>query len=392
MPLRSLTVYLLILTGLVFVSCRDEEEDAASNNGNDDPVPSGMTRLYGDARDESGQPVSDVALHVIYDTGGTFGPYDVQQTSTALFYYNGTPLTTECGGSTPIPDGVPISIIWDVDSDGPDDTDPLPPLCYNPPVCDDGPAQTVNRNQFAFNGEATFTGAGTFNMESAFTTIGEILTPNRFYLRVYCEDGEPLWTSEVVDIPSGAHEYFLTFDTCNTCSGIPVIPEWYLEQGYPNPVTGSATIPFGLEVAANALITLREASSGDIDTLLNDARGAGSHAQTFDMTGRANGLYEYRFSAGTFSDERTLLKNETNREVLRNRLPIDLTGAAGEYRFATAAGVDISLRSEANENQGSALLDHLRLIAIKTGYAIADTSITVVSAESLRVDLILHPE
>ena len=391
MSMRTLFVSSLIFSGLLFLSCRDEEEDAASN-ANGEPVPLGMTRLYGDVRDPSAQPISDVALHVVYDVGGGAHPNDVQQGSTAVFYYWGTPLTTECDGSTPIPDGVPISIIWDVDSDGPDDTDPLPPLCNNPPVCDDGPTQTVNRNQFAFNGDVTGTGAGTFNMESGFVTVGETLTPNRFYLRVYCSDGDKLWTSNVVDIPSGAHEYWLTFDSCNSCSDIPVIPEWSLGQSYPNPVTDSVTIPFGLETAATALLTLREVSIGEVDTLFNQALDAGSQLHTFDMSARANGLYTYTYSAGTFTDNGSLLKNVTDLNILRNELPIDVTGIGGEYRFETAAGVDVNLRGEANENLGSILLDHVRLVAIKPSFAVADTNVLITSAESLRIDLTLQLE
>ena len=62
-------------------------------------------------------------------------PSAFAQFTSIMFYEPGpenTPLTTTCGGSTPLPDGRIIRIYWDVDSDGPDMTDPLAPLCALP--------------------------------------------------------------------------------------------------------------------------------------------------------------------------------------------------------------------------------------------------------------------
>ncbi len=391
MHLKILLFCGLLLTQLFFVSCRDEEEDQIPEDTGG-TVPAGMTRLYGNVRDQNNQPLSDVAMHVVYQVESPGIIHEVATPSNTVFYYIGTPLTTECNGSTPIPDGIPIQIYWDVDSDGPDSTDPQPPLCANPPECEDGPAQTVNLIQFAFNGDAVLEGPGTFYMESPLVTIGDVLSPNRFYLRVFCADGNVLWESNVLDVPQGPAEMPVEAFECDSCDGIPVIPEWGLDQSYPNPAQDNVTIPFSLESAATALITLRDLSTNGMDTLLHETRPAGSQTHTFEVGNIANGLYEYRFFASSFSDDGQLLKNQTDFEILEATLPRNWSDGSGAYRFDTAAENVILLRDEANASHGSDVLDRLAIVAIKPGYITVDTSIVLVSAESLRVDLTLIPQ
>ncbi len=116
-------------------------------------------------------------------------------------------LTTTCNGATPLPDGRIVRIYWDVDSDGPDGTDPLAPLCDHPPICEDGPPLTVGLNEFIMNGTAVEIGAGYFYMETAFSSIAGLPSPSRFYLRVYEADGvNILWTSVVKTLSDGYQE------------------------------------------------------------------------------------------------------------------------------------------------------------------------------------------
>lgn len=130
---------------------------------------------------------------------------------TALLNYapeNGAPLTTVCSGSTPLPDGRIIRIFWDVDSDGPDITDPLAPLCEAPPVCEDPAPGTVNFNQFTMNGTEVELGAGYFyTAPLSFNSFLGLPNPSRFYLRIYEADGTNiLWTSVVKTIADGYQE------------------------------------------------------------------------------------------------------------------------------------------------------------------------------------------
>jgi hypothetical protein len=385
---RFALLALLCLSFVTFIACQEDEGDLPPGDGNEGFVPAGMTRLYGTVNDQAGQPVSDVELHVIYPAApsATAQPF----TPSVTFLYTTEVLTTTCDGSTPLPDGIPVLIFWDQDGDGPDATDPQPPLCDNPPDCGGGPSFTVNYNVFPINGAALLGIPGTFAVETDFSTVGDVLSPNRFYLRIYCSDGNVLWTSEPMDIPQGPSEYHVNFAPCSQCQGVPDVPHWTLDQSYPNPTTGPVSIRFGLEQSAQALLTLRQMSNGHVDTLLFGQRNPGSDTLTYDVSARANGLYEYRFSAASFNSNDYLLKNETEIAILQNSQEIDHTLSDGTYRFDTAAGVSIDRRGSNNENLGALALEQVRLIAIKPGYITADTTFAVASAESLRVDLTLH--
>jgi len=117
-----------------------------------------------------------------------------------------TPLTTTCGGGTPIPDGWPIKIFMDIDSDGPDNEDPQPTVCTDPPFCS-SPPDGVNFNTFYFNGTEYLGGLGQFYADPAFTCIGTIPGTGRFYLRIYEADNVTLlWTSRVFTVSAGWQE------------------------------------------------------------------------------------------------------------------------------------------------------------------------------------------
>ena len=135
------------------------------------------------------------------------------QSFAVIWYYmpdNNTPLLTACEGGVPIPDGYVVKILWDDDSDGPDLDDSLAILCNAPPICEDGPVGTHNRNFFLMNGMAQMGAVGYFAMEAAFASVGGLPTPSRYYLRMYQADGvTPLWTSIVYTFASGAQEVFM---------------------------------------------------------------------------------------------------------------------------------------------------------------------------------------
>jgi hypothetical protein len=120
---------------------------------------------------------------------------------------NGAALTTACNGATPIPDTWVVKIYWDVDSDGPDLTDPMPTICDVPPECETGPNGTINFNQFAMNGVSIFGVAGYFETEWVFLSAAILPDPPRYYLRIYDPgSGNFLWTSTVKTLTSGLQE------------------------------------------------------------------------------------------------------------------------------------------------------------------------------------------
>lgn len=130
------------------------------------------------------------------------------------------PLTDGCTGGTPFPDGTSVKIYWDNDSNGPDDDDPQPTLCNNPPDCLDGPAGTVNFNQFPINGDFLGVGPGYFSMENYFVASAPF-SPPRFFLRV-CGNGMR-WQTATFVLTVGGQEFtpdMYTWTCINTpCPG-----------------------------------------------------------------------------------------------------------------------------------------------------------------------------
>jgi hypothetical protein len=138
------------------------------------------------------------------------------QPFTAAWIYdsdNGSPaLTTACPpqGTTPIPDGQIVKIFWDSNSNGPDPSDPQPAICIDPPACEQGPAGTVNYNQFLMNGVAQGIGAGYFYTDASFQSATVLPDPPRYYLRIFAQDGiNYLWTSRVFTLSSGPQDVVL---------------------------------------------------------------------------------------------------------------------------------------------------------------------------------------
>ena len=102
-------------------------------------------------------------------------------------------LTQTCGGQDGLPDGTPVYIYWDANSNGPDAADEL--ACAIPEPC------VVNYCQFSLNGEQQGLGAGYFIWDAQdFCSSGCTPVPARFYLRINCPDGSP-------HLVSGVHTY-----------------------------------------------------------------------------------------------------------------------------------------------------------------------------------------
>ena len=147
-----------------------------------------------------------IALFLVLCVSVSFG-----QGFAANIYYGpaeGDPLTTECDGSTPLPDGRIIRIFQDTNLNGPDPEDPQPTVCDNPPQCLDGPEGTVNFNQFLTNGVATGLGEGyLWTNPATLQSFGASPPgPSWYYLRVYEPDGiTVLWTSGDFYIQGGGY-------------------------------------------------------------------------------------------------------------------------------------------------------------------------------------------
>jgi len=376
---------ILVVLSLVLVSCGKKESPTGPD---DNHPPVGTAQVTGQVRDAAGQPVADAALHMIYEFTAEARAAHLDEPS-VTFFQSEVPLMTECGGSVPIPDGVMVKLFWDRNGNGPDDSDQPPPLCDHPINCDDGPAGTVNINEFAFNGMTNGMGAGMFDSDPGLATVGDILNPNRFFARIYCMDGNVLYTSNVVEPPPGVSDAVLTF-TCTPCNGAPTVPEWFLTQSYPNPAVDSITVPFGLQVNGEAVILLSPAVERETDTLFWGPLWSGGHEVSAQLSNRPNGLYEVRLMSGGYSAQHTLLRNVTDYDRLRENDPAAWTAQDGAFSLEVAAGAIIDRRGAQGESQGTAALARLKVVAMKTGYAAADTTFEILSGASFTLNLTLH--
>lgn len=122
---------------------------------------------------------------------------------TQVSFYHFLTLDDNCSGSgNPLPDGTPIMIMHDWNSNGPDALDTLPRLCDNPPACATGPIGSVNSNVAYINGThewinvpGGFAIDETYAPNVSFMSVGQLLAPNRIYLRICA--GNIYYSSEI---------------------------------------------------------------------------------------------------------------------------------------------------------------------------------------------------
>ena len=91
---------------------------------------------------------------------------------------------------------------------------------------------------------------------------------------------------------------------------IDLVNSFSLSQNYPNPFNPTTNINFNLPVSANVSLKVYNLLGQEVQSLLNEARSAGSYTVKFDARNLASGVYFYRLEAGSFVTQRkmTLIK------------------------------------------------------------------------------------
>ncbi len=91
---------------------------------------------------------------------------------------------------------------------------------------------------------------------------------------------------------------------------IDLVNSFSLSQNYPNPFNPTTNINFNLPVSANVSLKVYNLLGQEVQSLLNEARTAGSYTVKFDARNLASGVYFYRLEAGSFVTQRkmTLIK------------------------------------------------------------------------------------
>ena len=94
-------------------------------------------------------------------------------------------------------------------------------------------------------------------------------------------------------------------------SSNPLIPKSFsLYQNYPNPFNPSTSIKFDLTDASLVRLAIYDMLGRQVDVLINQQLGAGTHNISFNAGNLASGIYFYRLEAGSFTDikKMTLVK------------------------------------------------------------------------------------
>lgn len=141
----------------------------------------------------------------------------------AFIYDDGFPIRDACTGGNPVPDGTVIYVYWDANSNGPDASDVLAPVCDAPPGCLTGPPGTVNFNTMTVNSAEWGFDPGEFFPDYAFCSVGMMTNPPRYYLVIPLPNGVT-WTSRVMTFVSGPDNDTDLLQPDWSCVGNPCIP------------------------------------------------------------------------------------------------------------------------------------------------------------------------
>lgn len=83
--------------------------------------------------------------------------------------------------------------------------------------------------------------------------------------------------------------------------------DFVLEQNYPNPFNPTTNISFSLPEAVQVELTIFNVLGQQVQTLVSDNLGVGTHTYTFNASGLTSGVYFYRIVAGTHTVTQKML-------------------------------------------------------------------------------------
>ncbi|MFC1729899.1 T9SS type A sorting domain-containing protein [candidate division KSB1 bacterium] len=150
--------------------------------------------------------------------------------------------------------------------------------------------------------------------------------PNSFSKRATISD--TTWTDNTLEIDHGRfaleYEYYATAENsaCES-SGSDTATVWIenrfpkitrtipttfkLEQNYPNPFNPMTTIRYQLPKPADVTLVIYDVGGKEVARLVDGPRGPGFHAEEWNASDVASGVYIYKLTAGDFTDVKRMI-------------------------------------------------------------------------------------
>jgi hypothetical protein len=96
-------------------------------------------------------------------------------------------------------------------------------------------------------------------------------------------------------------------DTVRIGSIDPIPLNYYLRQNYPNPFNRSTTIEFTMKDEGYANLKVFDVVGREIETLAEGRYSRGVHKCSWHAKGLPNGVYYYKFTAGSYTETRSMV-------------------------------------------------------------------------------------
>ena len=117
------------------------------------------------------------------------------------------------------------------------------------------------------------------------------------------------------NLQTGKYQYRLkqidfdgSFEFSNIIEGeVSVISQFSLEQNYPNPFNPSTNIKFSIPVKSIVSLKVYDVLGGEVETLVNGEKEAGSYNFKFNAKNVSSGIYFYKLEAGGYTSIRKML-------------------------------------------------------------------------------------
>jgi hypothetical protein len=338
---------ILVLAAAVILLTSCNKEDAVTNSQNP-PADSG--NVVGTVRDANGA-LAGVAIHVIYDLSDQSGIH-ARRTHTTLD-------SAALASFTLIPGNQIVTVNWVTASES--FLDHFDIRRNNNVVARVAATNSIVGHAYSFVDESVVNGTTyqydlvAVNIDGSSTTLASDTTTPNF-----------------LDGP---------------------ITDYALYQNYPNPVLDTTTIAFDLPSAGVVSLKVYNASGQEISTLIGSTLSAGKHSVDYAMNDHANGVYEYRLTAGdNYQARHTLLKNTSDNAALLGAPAADVTNASGAFGLNVVTGDTIALYDEQTRSLGEVVLHTVIIRALKSGYLPQDTILTLTEQSRDTVDFFLTPD